>query len=83
MNVKGRSGKKSGSGKENGGTARGKRSASGNGRGNESGNGRESETKTVTAGPGKRRQTELLKGEPSAADPGEAKILKIKLQTNM
>lgn len=81
LNVKGGNGKKSESGKESGGTARGKRSESGNGRGNE--NVRETEieteTKTVTAGPGKGnesengRETEALTGVPTAADPGEAK----------
>lgn len=81
--MKGGNGKKSESGKESGGTARGKRSESGNGRGNE--NVRETEieieteTKTVIAGPGKGnesengRETEAVTGVPTAADPGEAK----------
>lgn len=72
LSVKGGSGKKSESGKESGGTARGKRSESGNGRGNESESGKGRETKTVTAGPGKGRQTEVVKGAPTAADQGRS-----------
>lgn len=51
----GRKGKKSESGRENGGTVRGRRS--GNGRGKERGNG--SETKTVIAGPETESETEI------------------------
>lgn len=75
MNGNGGSGKKSESGKESDGTARGRRSE----RGKESENGRE--TKTATAGPEKEtetetetgRGTEAVTGAPSAADPGEDK----------
>ena len=73
------SGKKSESGKESGGTARGRRNERGNGSGNESENGRETETKTATAGPERGSETETGTGTeaeteaPSAADPGEGK----------
>lgn len=71
----GRKGKKNESGRENGGTARGRRS--GNGRGKERGNG--SETKTEIAGPETESGTEIGKGTEAltrvliAVDPGNDK----------
>ncbi len=81
MSASGGSGKKSESGKESGGTARGRRNGSGNGRGKGSESGRETETKTATAGPENEsetetgRETEAVKGAPTAADPGDGKNL--------
>lgn len=71
----GRKGKKSESGRESGGTARGRRSESGNGRGKERGNGKETkietaEPETETAiGTGTETTTRLL----FAVDPGKNK----------
>lgn len=73
----GRKGKKSESGRENGGTARGRRSESGNGRGKENGN----ETKTETAGPETESgnaigtRTEAVTRVLIAADPGKDKTV--------
>lgn len=81
MSGNGGSGKKSESGKESGGTVRGRRNGRGSGRGKGSESGRETETKTATAGPEKEsetetgRETEAVKGAPTAADPGEGKNL--------
>lgn len=73
MSVNGGNGKKSESGKENGGIVKEKRNERGKERENEK------ETKTVTAGPetGSEtetgRGTEVVRGALSAANPGEGK----------
>ena len=83
MSGNGGSGKKSESGKESGGTTRGRRNERRNGRGKESGNGRE--TKTATAGPEKESETETgieteaVTRAPNAADPGEGKNLMLQI----
>lgn len=75
MSGTGRSGKKSGKGKESDGTARGRRS--GNGRGKGSG----TETRTATAGPENERETgtgrgrKALTGAPIAVDQGKNKLM--------
>lgn len=89
--MKEESGKKRGSGKENGVTARGRRSERERGRGKGSGsgseNGRETETKTATAGPEKGsesgsetgRRIEAATGAQTAVDQGQVYLYSKKI----
>lgn len=83
----GRKGKKSASGRESGGTARGRRSESGNGRGKERGN--EKETKTGIAEPETESETAIgtRTGATTrvliAVDPGQDKNINTQIRVDL